>query len=72
MAVAGPWLVMTSQATDEPIIELRDVTAGYEGRPALRSVSLSIRRGEFIGIWRFIGDGVQPHQNHTGTFGRES
>ena len=39
-----------SQATDEPIIELRDVTAGYEGRPALRSVSLSIRRGEFIGI----------------------
>jgi zinc/manganese transport system ATP-binding protein/zinc transport system ATP-binding protein len=39
------------------IIELRDVTAGYEGRAVLEHVDLSVRPGEFVGVVGPSGSG---------------
>jgi ABC-type Mn2+/Zn2+ transport system ATPase subunit len=34
----------------EPILELRDVSVGYDGRPVLQHVSFAIERGEFTAL----------------------
>jgi len=36
--------------TDTPVIIFENVTIAYYGRPALESVNLEVRRGEFLGI----------------------
>src|SRR4029077_3958268 len=41
---------MESSATSEPLITLRDATFGYNRTPVIRGVSLSVHRGEFIGL----------------------
>ncbi|MBC7288586.1 MAG: ABC transporter ATP-binding protein [Armatimonadetes bacterium] len=42
---------MTTQAAlDEPVVALDNVTLGYGPRVVLREVSLTIRRGEFLGL----------------------
>jgi ABC-type Mn2+/Zn2+ transport system ATPase subunit len=40
---------MTIPAAD-PLMTLRDATFGYNGIPVIRNVSLSVHRGEFIGL----------------------
>lgn len=32
------------------ILEIKDLTAGYNGKPVLRNVNLTVREGDFIGI----------------------
>ncbi len=34
----------------DPLVNLRDVSLGYEGRPVLQHVSLTIERGEFLAL----------------------
>ena len=41
----------------EPLVELRDLTAGYERTPVLRNVDFTLRRGEFAGIVGPSGSG---------------
>ncbi len=41
----------------EPLVELRDLTAGYERTPVLRNVDFTLRRGEFTGIVGPSGSG---------------
>ena len=33
-----------------PLIELKEITAGYDGQTVLNQVNLSIHEGDFIGI----------------------
>ncbi len=37
-------------AMDEPAISLRDVTAGYDGRPTIEAITLEVEEGDFYGI----------------------
>ena len=47
---------MSSEA-GEALIELRNATAGYEGRPALVDIDMTIRRGERIAVMGRSGAG---------------
>lgn len=40
-----------------PMIEIMNLDAGYEGKPVLRGISLTVRRGEFTGILGPNGSG---------------
>jgi len=40
-----------------PLVSLARVSAGYEGAPALRDASLTLRRGEFVGVVGPSGSG---------------
>ena len=42
---------------EEPIVELRSVTSGYDREPVLRSVDLTINRGDFVGLLGPSGSG---------------
>ena len=42
---------------EEPIVELRGVTCGYDGVPVLRDVSLGVKRGDFVGLLGPSGSG---------------
>ncbi len=42
---------------EEPIVELRGVTSGYGGSPALESVDLTVNRGDFVGLLGPSGSG---------------
>ena len=42
---------------EPPIVELRGVTSGYDGRHVLRDVSLSIMPGDFVGLLGPSGSG---------------
>ncbi len=42
---------------EPPIVELRGVTSGYEGRHVLREVSLSVMPGDFVGLLGPSGSG---------------
>ena len=42
---------------DPPIVEMRGVTTGYEGRHVLRDVSLSVMPGDFVGLLGPSGSG---------------
>ena len=41
----------------EPIVEIRGVTCGYDGTPALQDVSLTVNRGGFVGLLGPSGSG---------------
>ena len=41
----------------EPVVELKDLSCGYQGRPVLDNVNLSIKRGDFIGLLGPSGSG---------------
>ena len=43
-------MLQGAQAVTAPALRLSDVTAGYGGRPVLRSVSLEVQAGEAVGI----------------------
>ena len=47
----------TRTATVPPIISLRHVSAGYEGKPAIENVTLDIEQGQFVGIVGPSGSG---------------
>ena len=42
---------------EEPIVELKGVTSGYGGSPALESVDLEVNRGDFVGLLGPSGSG---------------
>ena len=42
---------------EQPIVELRGVTCGYDGTAALRDVSLRVNRGDFVGVLGPSGSG---------------
>ncbi len=42
---------------EEPIVEIKDVTCGYDGSPVLRDVSLVVKRGDFVGLLGPSGSG---------------
>ena len=42
---------------EEPIVELRGLTCGYDGTPVLQDVDLSIKRGDFVGLLGPSGSG---------------
>ncbi len=42
---------------EEPIVELRGVTSGYGGSPALESVDLVVNHGDFVGLLGPSGSG---------------
>ena len=44
-------------ATRDPLVTMQGVSAGYDGRRALREVNLTVHRGEFIGIVGPSGSG---------------
>ena len=62
------------RATDEPVVKLRNVHKTYllgtEGVPALRGVSLTVQRGEFIVILGKSGGGKSTMLNIIGTIDR--
>jgi len=41
---------MDASASSEPLITLRDATFGYNRQPVIQNVSLTVHRGEFIGL----------------------
>ena len=43
--------------SEPPIVELRDVSCGYDGRVVLRDVNLSIMPGDFVGLLGPSGSG---------------
>ena len=44
-------------ARQEPIVEMRGVTCGYDGSPVLSGVDLTINRGDFVGLLGPSGSG---------------
>ena len=42
---------------EDPIVELKKVTCGYDGKPVLTNVSLTINRGDFVGLLGPSGSG---------------
>ena len=42
---------------EEPIVEMKSVTCGYDGQPALLDVDLTINRGDFVGLLGPSGSG---------------
>ena len=42
---------------EEPIVELRGVTCGYDGVPVLEEVDLGVKRGDFVGLLGPSGSG---------------
>ena len=42
---------------EEPIVEIKDVTCGYDGNPILNNVDLTINRGDFVGLLGPSGSG---------------
>ena len=42
---------------DQPIVEIRGVTSGYDGTPVLSNISLSVKRGDFVGLLGPSGSG---------------
>lgn len=42
---------------EEPVVELRRLTCGYDGQPALREVDLRIMAGDFVGLLGPSGSG---------------
>ena len=42
---------------EDPIVELRGVSCGYDGTPVLREVSLGVKRGDFVGLLGPSGSG---------------
>ena len=46
-----------ARASQEPIVELRNVSCGYDGTPALTGLDLEIGRGEFVGLLGPSGSG---------------
>ena len=49
--------LMTASPSAEAIVELRGVTAGYDGRPAVEEVDLRIGRGELVAVFGPNGGG---------------
>jgi len=47
---AGRAASSTAAARDRPLVQFAGVTCGYDGRPVLRDIDLSIREGAFVGI----------------------
>ncbi len=42
---------------EEPIVEMRGVTCGYDGAPVLSDVDLTVNRGDFVGLLGPSGSG---------------
>ncbi|ONI87144.1 ABC transporter ATP-binding protein [Saccharothrix sp. ALI-22-I] len=55
-----------------PVVELRDVGREYQGVVALRDVSLTVERGELVGIVGPSGSGKSTMLNLIGTLDRPS
>jgi molybdate transport system ATP-binding protein len=78
-----PPLPPVSQAVTDPIVELRNVTVSYGGRPALRDVTWTVRRGERWAVLGpngsgkttllslLCGDHPQAYANDVRLFGRQ-
>jgi phospholipid/cholesterol/gamma-HCH transport system ATP-binding protein len=47
----------SSERNAEPLLECRDLSVGYEGRPILQHVDLQVRRGEILALLGGSGSG---------------
>ncbi len=45
------------RSAGQPVVELRDVTCGYDGQPVLNDLSLAIMPGDFVGLLGPSGSG---------------